>query len=94
MTAVSTDPHDHLFNWLAPQVREKMPVFDRNGVSMGRVKAIVRDQDGLPCQIIVSTSTVFAPKRERKLDCAHCKVNAGAVHTSYCIAQLDAALTH
>jgi hypothetical protein len=93
MAAVSTDPHDHLFDWLAPQVREKMPVYDRNGVCLGRVKAIVRDVDGLPCQIIVATTSVFA-KRERKIDCAHCKVNAGAVHTCYCMAQLDAALTH
>lgn len=93
MADVSTDPHTQLFDWLSPQVREKMPVYDRNGVSLGRVKSIVKDEDGLPCQIVVATATVFA-RRERKLDCAHCRVHAGAVHTSYCMAQLDAALAH
>lgn len=93
MAAVSTDPHAHLFDWLSPQVREKMLVYDRNGVCLGRVKAIVRDQDGVPCQIVVATTTVFA-KRERKIDCAHCKVNAGAVHTCYAQIQLDEKLVH
>jgi hypothetical protein len=93
MATVTTDPHNPLFDWLTPQPQEKMLVYDRNGVCLGRVKDIVRDEDGLPCQILVATVTMFA-KRERKLDCAHCRIHAGAVHTSYCLAQLDAALAN
>jgi hypothetical protein len=70
-----------LDNWLGEhRPCEKMMVYDRNGVCIGKIKA-VRLESG---ELIVSPPLwALNERRERRVDAGHCRVHGGAVHTSY-----------
>jgi hypothetical protein len=95
VTDLSAESHARLTSWLQPQPREKMLVYDRNGACLGRVKQIARCADGHAQSLVVTgTGLLASQRRERRLDVGHCHVRAGAVHTSYCLAQLDGQAVH
>jgi hypothetical protein len=95
VTDLSAESQARLSSWLQPQPREKMFVYDRNGTCLGRVKQIARGADGVVHTLLVATSGLLASqRRERRLDVGHCRVHAGAVHTSYCLAQIDGQPIH
>ncbi len=70
-----------LDNWLGDhRPCERMMVYDRNGVCLGRIKS-VRIESG---EMVVSPPMwALLERHERRLDAGHCRVHGGAVHTSY-----------
>jgi hypothetical protein len=71
-----------LNHWLGGDHRpcERMVVYDRNGVCLGRIKSVC-PEDG---KMVVSPLLwALRDRHEHRLDAAHCRVHGGAVHTSY-----------
>jgi hypothetical protein len=95
VTNLPADNHTRLSTWLNPQPREKMLVYDRNGACLGRVKQVRSGSTGaVETLVVVAVGILASHKRERRLDAGHCNVRAGAVYTSYCLAQLDGQPLH
>lgn len=86
-----SDRHANLESWLGPPTPcERMLVYDRYGTCLGRVKEVGCEE----VTVVANTPGLFAEHHvTRRIDMAHCRVHAGAVHTSYASEQLDAVAT-
>jgi hypothetical protein len=79
-----TDYREGLDHWLGAQRPcERMMVYDRNGVLLGRVKRVLAEE-----MIVAPPLFSFGEPAERRLDSGRCRVHGGAVHTSYSRDQL------
>lgn len=77
-----------LDHWLAEHKPcERMMVYDRNGVLVGKVKAVSAESGDL---LVAPPVWALRERRERRLDAGHCRVHGGAVHTSYSREELSA----
>ena len=82
-----TDYREGLDHWLSQQRPcERMMVYDRNGVLLGRVKQVLGEE-----MIVAPPLWAFGERCECRLGSGHWRVHGGAVHTSFSRDQLSAA---